>query len=116
MLTSWWDVYETFANILKMVEEPHINDPLRVNWRPTTSGISLFHPIPERNCSVAGIPGKNKKIESESRFSRHSEDGARSGEEHKLGFIVPRKIRFGGCRVEGLYSRSRGRNGCSFSA
>ncbi len=58
MLTSWWDVYETFVNILKMVEEPHISDPLLVDWRPTTSGISFFHPIPERNCSSAGIPGK----------------------------------------------------------
>jgi hypothetical protein len=58
VLTSWWDVYETFANILKMVEEPHLFDPLLVNWRPATSGISLFHPIPERNCSSAGIPGK----------------------------------------------------------
>ncbi|CAF4289066.1 unnamed protein product, partial [Rotaria sp. Silwood2] len=58
MLTSWWDVYETLANILKMVEQPSIFDPLLVNWRPTTSGISLFHPIPERNCSSAGIPEK----------------------------------------------------------
>ncbi|CAF1260831.1 unnamed protein product [Rotaria sordida] len=57
-LTSWWDVYETFVNILKMVEEPHIFDPLLVNWHSTTSGISLFHPIPERNCSSAGIPEK----------------------------------------------------------
>jgi hypothetical protein len=59
-LTSWWDLYETFVNILKIVEEPHLFDPLLVNWRPTTSGISLFHPIPERNCSSAGIPGKKK--------------------------------------------------------
>ncbi|CAF4637019.1 unnamed protein product, partial [Rotaria sp. Silwood2] len=58
VLTSWWDVYETFVNILKMVEEPHLFDPLLVNWQSTTSGISLFHPIPERNCSSAGIPGK----------------------------------------------------------
>ncbi|CAF1008050.1 unnamed protein product [Adineta steineri] len=58
MLTSWWDVYETLANILKMVEEPNIFDPLLVNWRSTTTGISLFHPIPERNCSSAGIPEK----------------------------------------------------------
>ncbi|CAF3697455.1 unnamed protein product [Rotaria sp. Silwood1] len=58
MLTSWWDVYETFVNILKMVEEPHLFDPLLVNWHPTTSGISLFHSIPERNCSSAGIPEK----------------------------------------------------------
>jgi len=58
VLTSWWDVYETFANILKMVEQPHLFDPLLVNWHPTTSGISLFHPISERNCSSAGIPGK----------------------------------------------------------
>lgn len=58
MLTSWWDVYETLANILKMVEEPHVFDPLLVNWRPTTKGISLFHPVPERNCSSAGIPPK----------------------------------------------------------
>jgi hypothetical protein len=58
VLTSWWDVYETFANILQMVEQPHLFDPLLVNWRPTTSGISLFHPISERNCSSAGIPGK----------------------------------------------------------
>ena len=58
VLTSWWDVYETLANILKMVEQPHVFDPLLVNWHPTTSGISLFHPIPERNCSSAGIPGK----------------------------------------------------------
>ncbi|CAF1193279.1 unnamed protein product [Adineta steineri] len=57
-LTSWWDVYETFVNILKMVEQPHLLDPLRVKWQPTTSGISLFHPIPERNCSSAGIPDK----------------------------------------------------------
>ncbi len=56
-LTSWWDVYETFVNILKMVEEPHLYDPLLANWRSTTSGISLFHPIPERNCSSAGISG-----------------------------------------------------------
>lgn len=59
MLTSWWDVYETLANILKMVEQPFTFDPLLVNWRPTTSGISMFHSIPERNCSTAGIPGKN---------------------------------------------------------
>jgi hypothetical protein len=58
VLTSWWDVYETLANILKMVEQPTIFDPLLVNWQSTTSGISLFHPIPERNCSSAGIPGK----------------------------------------------------------
>ncbi|CAM4829261.1 unnamed protein product [Rotaria magnacalcarata] len=58
MLTSWWDVYETLANILKMVEKPDLFDPLRVNWRPTTSGISLFHPIPERTCSSAGIRKK----------------------------------------------------------
>ncbi|CAM4906778.1 unnamed protein product [Rotaria socialis] len=58
MLTSWWDVYETLANILKMVEQPSIFDPLLVDWKPTTSGISLFHPIPERNCSAAGIPEK----------------------------------------------------------
>lgn len=60
VLTSWWDVYETLVNIVKMVEQPHIFDPTRVNYRPTTSGISLFHRIPERNCSAAGIPGKNK--------------------------------------------------------
>ncbi len=60
MLTSWWDVYETLANILKMVEQPYIFNPLLVNWQPTTSGISLFHPIPERNCSTAGVPGKNR--------------------------------------------------------
>lgn len=59
VLTSWWDVFETLANILKMVEQPNIFDPLLVNWQPTTPGISLFHPIPERNCSSAGIPGKN---------------------------------------------------------
>ncbi len=59
MLTSWWDVYETLANILKMVEQPYTFDPLLVNWQPTTTGISLFHPIPERNCSSAGIPRKN---------------------------------------------------------
>ena len=59
MLTSWWDVYETLANIVKMVEQPHIFDPLLVDWKSTTPGISLFHPIPERNCSSAGIPGKN---------------------------------------------------------
>ena len=41
-----------------MVEEPHVFDPLQVGWRPTTSGTSLFHRIPERNCSSAGIPGK----------------------------------------------------------
>ncbi|UJR09783.1 hypothetical protein I4U23_014010 [Adineta vaga] len=58
MLTSWWDVYETLVNILKMVEEPHLFDPLLVNWQRTTPGISLFHPIPERNCSSAGIPEK----------------------------------------------------------
>jgi hypothetical protein len=60
VLTSWWDVYETLANILKMVEQPHIFDPLLVNWQSTTTGISLFHPIPERNCSTAGIPGKKQ--------------------------------------------------------
>jgi hypothetical protein len=59
VLTSWWDVYETLANILKMVEQPYTFDPLLVNWQPTTAGISLFHPIPERNCSSAGIPRKN---------------------------------------------------------
>ncbi|UJR36311.1 hypothetical protein I4U23_029039 [Adineta vaga] len=58
MLTSWWDVYETLANILKMVEQPNIFDPLLVKWHPTTSGTSLFHPIPERNCSSAGVPEK----------------------------------------------------------
>ncbi|CAF0825370.1 unnamed protein product [Rotaria sordida] len=58
MLTSWWDVYETLANILKMIEQPSIFDPLLVNWHSTTAGISLFHPIPERNCSSAGIPEK----------------------------------------------------------
>ncbi|CAF0947831.1 unnamed protein product [Rotaria sp. Silwood1] len=58
ILTSWWDVYETLANILKMVEQPSIFDPLLVDWRSTTSGVSLFHPIPERNCSSAGIPGE----------------------------------------------------------
>jgi hypothetical protein len=58
-LTSWWDVYETLVNILKMVEQPQIFDPLLVNWQSTTPGISLFHPIPERNCSSAGIPGKH---------------------------------------------------------
>ena len=40
-----------------MLEEPHLYDPLRVHWRPTTPGISLFHPIPDRNCSTAGVPG-----------------------------------------------------------
>jgi hypothetical protein len=60
VLTSWWDVYETMINIAKMVEQPHIFDPTRVNYHPTTPGISLFHPIPERNCSAAGIPGKSK--------------------------------------------------------
>lgn len=57
-LTSWWDVYETFAHLLRMAEEAKIVDPLAVQWKSTTSGISLFHPIPERNCSTAGIPGK----------------------------------------------------------
>lgn len=58
VLTSWWDVYETFANIVRMVEEPHVFDLVQVDWRPTTPGISLFHRIPDRNCSSAGIPGK----------------------------------------------------------
>lgn len=57
VLTSWWDVYETLVNILRMVEQPSIGDALSVNWKPTTSGVSLFHRIPERNCSSAGIPG-----------------------------------------------------------
>ncbi|CAF0937954.1 unnamed protein product [Adineta ricciae] len=58
VLTTWWDVYETLVNVLKMTEQPHLLDPLLVNWQRTTSGISLFHPIPERNCSSAGIPDK----------------------------------------------------------
>lgn len=75
VLTSWWDVYETLANILKMVEQPHVFDPLLVDWRPTTSGISFFHPIPERNCSSAGIPSKtfvyfNEQEKHSSIFSR----------------------------------------------
>ena len=45
-----------------MVEEPDFFDPLLVNWQRTTSGISLFHPIPERNCSSAGIPGNNSHV------------------------------------------------------
>ena len=41
-----------------MVEQPNVFDPLHVNWQPTTHGMSLFHSIPERNCSAAGIPGR----------------------------------------------------------
>ena len=66
VLTSWWDVYETLANILRMVEQPTVFDPLAVNWQSTTSGISLFHPIPERNCSSAGIPGKLNSLRAHS--------------------------------------------------
>ena len=49
-----------------MTEQPHLLDPLRVNWQRTTSGISLFHPIPERNCSTAGIPGKHTLLTNSS--------------------------------------------------
>ena len=70
VLTSWWDVFETLANILNMVEQPNIFDPLLVNWQSTTPGISLFHPIPERNCSSAGIPGKDF---TSSRFTTENE-------------------------------------------
>jgi len=45
-----------------MVQEPDVFDPVRVNWQATTSGISLFRPIPDRNCSIAGIPGKLLQI------------------------------------------------------
>ncbi|CAF1200960.1 unnamed protein product [Didymodactylos carnosus] len=58
VLTSWWDVYETLVNILNMLENPSIFDPLKVNWKSSTPGISLFHPIPDRNCILAGIPEK----------------------------------------------------------
>lgn len=62
MLTSWWDVYETLVNILNMIVEPNLLDPLKAEWYSTTPGISLFHPIPDRTCSDAGIPGKDKKF------------------------------------------------------